>query len=242
MPTLNNFYEEISKKYNIELSTKELEKFKKFLQIFKEKNSKINLSSIRTDDDIINKHFIDSIILNSFLDFKSLTKNKKIKIADIGTWWWFPWIPLAITNPELNFTLIDSVWKKIIAVGEFCEKLNLKNIKTLNKRAEEIWQDKRYREKFDFVVSRATAYFPTLLEYSIPLLKIWWIFIAYKLDDKEELKIAKKSLIKLGAKIIRVKNYKLVNQKRTLVFIEKIKKTAEKYPRRVGIPQKEPIV
>lgn len=225
----------IFKKYNIELEKSELEKFEKFLEIFKEKNSQINLSAIRDDEWIIEKHFIDSIMLNIFLELEG-------KVADLWTGWWFPLIPLAITNPNAEFTWIDSVAKKLKAVEEFAEKLNLKNIKTTSARAEELWQNLEYREQFDFVTSRATAYFPTLLEYVIPLLKAWGIFAAYKLDDKEELKSAKKALSRLSAKILKVKNYKLAWQDRTIVLIEKLQKTHTKYPRKVWVPLAKPII
>ena len=119
--------------------------------------------------------------------------------------------------------------------------LSLKNIKTLNARAEEIWQDPKYREQFDFVTSRATAYFPTLLEYTIPLLKVGWIFVAYKLDDKEELKSAKKALSRLSAKILFVNNYILDWQKRTIVLIEKQSQTQKMYPRKIWVPLSNPI-
>ncbi len=225
---------ELFKKYNIELEKEELEKFEKFLEMFKEKNSQINLSSIRDDLWIIEKHFIDSIMLNIFIELKW-------NVVDMWTGWWFPLIPLAITNPSVNFIWIDSVTKKLKAIEEFTEKLELKNITTINGRAEEIWQNLKYREKFDFVTSRATAFFPTLLEYTIPLLKEWWIFIAYKLDDKDELKSAKKALSRLSAKIIKVKNYNLAWQNRTIILIEKLSKTHIKYPRKVWIPLTKPI-
>ena len=226
--------QKLLKKYKLELEDHELEKFQKFLEIFKEKNSKINLSSIRDDEGIIEKHFIDSIMLNIFVQLDW-------KVADMWTGWWFPLIPLAIINREVQFTWIDSVWKKLKAVDEFTKELNLNNVQTLNWRAEEIWQNLDYREQFDFVTSRATAYFPTLLEYVIPLLKEGWIFCAYKLEDKEELKSAKKALSRLWAKIMKVKNYSLAWQDRTIVLIEKIAKTHIKYPRKVWIPLLSPI-
>ncbi len=221
-------------KYNIELDSREIELFKKFLDLFIEKNSQINLSAIRKVEDIIEKHFIDSIMLNVFLDLKW-------NVGDVWTWWWFPLIPLAITNKNVNFTWIDSVWKKLKAIDEFVLKLWLKNIVTLNWRCEELWKDLKYRETFDYVLSRATAFMPTLIEYTIPFLKVWWIFVAYKLDDKEELNSSKKALNRLWAKILKVKNYKIWEQKRTLVFIEKVSKTHKKYPRNIWEPLKNPI-
>lgn len=239
--------QELLKKYNIELEKEELKKFEKFLNIFIEKNSQINLSSIRDKNWIMEKHFIDSIMLNAFIEFSSpqpsplKDKVQYIKVADLWTGWWFPWIPLAITNPKIHFTLIDSVWKKLKAIDDFTKNLGITNATTLNWRAEEIGQNLKYREQFDFVVSRATAFLPTLIEYAIPLLKIWWIFAAYKLDDKEELKTWKKALLKLWAKILIVKNYSLAWQKRTIVLIEKISKTHIKYPRKIWVPISNPI-
>jgi len=230
--------EEFFKKYKIELEKEELEKFEKFLEIFKQKNSQINLSAIRDDNWIIEKHFVDSVMLNIFLDFLEI---ENPKVADLWTGWGFPLIPLAIVNPEVIFVWIDSVGKKLKAIDEFVEELELKNVKTLNWRAEEIGQNLDYRENFDFVVSRATAYLPTLLEYAIPLLKVGWIFCAYKLEDKEELKSAKKALTRLGTKILKVKNYRLADQDRTIIFFEKLEKTHTKYPRKNWIPLQNPI-
>lgn len=200
-----------------------------------ETNAQINLSAIRDADEIIEKHFIDSLMLAIFFDIEG-------KVADMGTGGGFPGIPLAITHPDANFTLIDSVGKKLKCIDTFTQKLELNNVKTLNGRAEDIGKDMDHRESYDLVVSRATAYFPTLLEYVIPLLKVGGVFAAYKLDDKEELKSAKKALSRLGAKIMKVKNYRLADQDRTIVFIEKISVTHKKYPRKVGIPLKEPII
>jgi len=227
--------QDIFQKHHLELSDQELEKFEKFLEIFIEKNSQINLSAIREKNDIIEKHFADSIMLSAFVELHG-------KVADMWSGWGFPGIPLAIVNPEVDFVLMDSVGKKVKCLDEFATELELSNISTTTARAEDIGQNLEHREQYDFVTSRATAYFPTLLEYTIPLLKVWWIFAAYKLDDKEELKTTKKALHRLGAKILKVKNYTLADQKRTIVLIEKLSKTHMKYPRKIWIPLKDPIV
>lgn len=224
----------ILEKYNIELEKNELEKFEKFLEIFIEKNSQINLSAIRESDDIIEKHFVDSLMLSAFVDLEW-------QVADLWTGWWFPLIPLSIINPEVEFTGVDSVGKKIKVVNEFIENLDIPNAHAIQSRFEDIWQDDSYRASFDFVVSRATAFLPVLLEYSIPLLKVGWILCAYKLDDKEELGQSKKALSRLGAKILKVKNYTIWDQKRVIIFIEKITETQKKYPRKNGIPLQSPI-
>ena len=225
----------ILKKYNIELEKEEIKKFELFLELFKEKNSKINLSAIRETEAIIEKHFIDSIILNKYI-------NLKWNITDMWTGWGFPLIPLAITNKNAIFTWIDSIWKKINAIKDFSKDLNLKNINTIKTRAEEIGQDKNYRESFDFVVSRATAWFPTLLEFVLPLLKVWWVFIAYKTDNIEEIESWEKALKILNAKIEKIEKYKIWDQDRLLVFIKKIDITNKKYPRENWIPLKSPII
>lgn len=233
--------QEVFKKYNLELDAAEIETFEKFLKIFKEKNSQINLSAIREDDAIIEKHFVDSIMINIFIDFEATIEWSKVKVADLGTGWGFPLLPLAIVNPDVSFTWIDSVGKKLKAIDEFTKELELHNVETINGRAEDLGQDLNHREQYDYVVSRATAFMPTLLEFTIPLLKVGGLFIAYKLWDKDELKSAKKALHKLWAKIHKVKNYKLWDQERTFVIIEKISATHKKYPRTTGIPLQAPL-
>ncbi len=228
--------QKLFKKYSLELEDSEIKTFEKFLVIFKEKNSQINLSAIREDEAIIEKHFIDSIMLNIFIEFK-----KWNKILDLWTGWWFPLIPLAIVNSHASFVWLDSVWKKLKAIDEFTSELWITNVSTLNWRAEEVWQDPKHREKYDYVVSRATAFLPVLLEYVIPLLKVWGVFAAYKLHDKEELRSAKKALSRLSAKILKVKNYEIDGQRRTIILIEKIHETHKQFPRKVWIPLQNPI-
>lgn len=232
---MKNIMKNLFHKYEINLNQSQIEKFENFLKIFQEKNSKINLSSLKNENEIIEKHFIDSLVLTKFI-------NLKWNIADIWTWWGFPWIPLAIFYPKSNFLLIDSIWKKINAVNEFKTNLLLDNLEWIKSRFEEIWQNKKYREKFDFVVSRATAYLPTLLEYAIPLLKINWVFIAYKLDNKDEINESKNALNKLNSKIIDLKKYSLSWQERVFIFIKKMKETNKLFPRQNWIPLKKPIL
>lgn len=237
----NKSMHSIFQKYDIELSPEELAKFQKFLEIFMGTNSQINLSAIRDEAGIIEKHFVDSIMLAAFFDIGDEFW-EGTKVADLGTGGGFPGIPLAIVTPQAEFTLIDSVAKKLKCIDDFAEKLELDNVETLVWRAEDIGQNSEYRESFDLVVSRATAYFPTLLEYTLPLLKVWWVFAAYKLTDKEEFASMKKALARLGGKILKIKNYEIDGQERSIVFIEKITKTHLKYPRKVGIPLASPIV
>lgn len=228
---------DLFKKYSIELDESEIQLFTNFLALFREKNSQVNLSAIRDEPGIIEKHFIDSLMLHAFLEFEPWSN-----VLDLWTGWWFPLVPLAIVNQNVSFTWLDSVGKKLKAIDDFASTLWLTNISTLHTRAEESWQNSAYRGNFDYVVSRATAFLPVLLEYSIPLLKVWGIFIAYKLADKEEMLRSKKALSRLGAKILKVKNYEIWDQKRVFIFIEKIATTHKKYPRKVWIPIQNPIV
>lgn len=224
--------------YNLSLDKTTLEQFEKFLELFKEKNSQVNLSSLRDDESIIEKHFVDSLILTKYLELSW-------KIADIWTWWGFPLLPLSIylnwKDTNLDFYWIDSVAKKLKAIDEFALDLWLDNVTTIHSRFEELWLDKNYRDSFDFVVSRATAYFPTLLEYAIPLLKVGWIFVAYKMDNENEILEWWKALILLKSEIIYIKKYKLWWQIRSLVFVKKNEKTLKDYPRSSQIIARKPL-
>jgi 16S rRNA (guanine527-N7)-methyltransferase len=194
------------------------------------------LSAIRDDEGIILKHFTDSLIVSHF-------ECLQWKLLDLWTGWGFPWIPLKIYFwDQLDITLVDSVWKKINACNEFIENLNLENIKAIDTRAEELAQNSNYREQFDYVTSRAVAYLPTVLEYTLPFVKVWWYFIAYKLDNPEELAEWEKALKELGAKIEKIETYKIWKDTRKLIFIKKIKSTPKKYPRGNGEPKKKPII
>lgn len=226
---------ELFKKYDLELSDNQKDLFEKFLKIFIETNSQINLSAIRDEVWIIEKHFIDSILLTKFCSIEW-------KILDLWTGWGFPGIPLCIVDKNnAEYTLVDSIGKKVKVVKEFIEKLELKNIITIQARAEELWQDINHRWKYNMVVSRATAYLPTLLEYTIPLLTVWWIFVSYKLDNEEEIHEAKKALLLLHAEIIEIKKYTLGWQERVFLFIQKVWETHKKYPRIIWEALKNPI-
>jgi 16S rRNA (guanine527-N7)-methyltransferase len=193
------------------------------------------LSAIRDNDGIIVKHFIDSLMLTKFTSLSW-------KVADIWSGGWFPGIPLKIYFPEIELTMIDSVAKKVRASEEFVNELGLSKTRWLAGRAEEIWHDRNQRERYDTVVSRAMAYFPALLEFSLPLVKVWWYFIAYKLDNPEELKEWKKALSELGWIIEKIEKYELEGQTRILVFVKKISSTHRNYPRRIWEPLKNPII
>lgn len=218
--------QDIFASHDLDLSPEQIEKFELLLEIFMEKNNQVNLSAIKNKSCIINKHFIDSIILSKHLKLSW-------RVLDLWTGWWFPGIPLKIVDKNnSDFTLLDSVWKKITAVNEFIEVLKLENIKWIQWRAEEMWQDKKYRASYDYIVSRSVAYFPTLLEYTIPLLKQWWVFISYKLDNYEEIEAWERAMKELWCVVENVERYTIWWQERVLLFIKKIKETPKMYPRK----------
>lgn len=181
--------------YNIELETSEEAIFRKFLDLFMEYNGHTNLSAIRTPEGIIEKHFIDSLMLGNFVELHG-------KVLDIGSGGGFPGIPLKILFPEVDFTLMDSVGKKVRAMNYFIDGLGLSGIRAIQARAEEVAKLPEYKRQFDFVVSRATAYLPQILEWAEPFLAPGGQIILYKLASPDELTDGKKTFKKLGLQLV----------------------------------------
>ncbi|MDD2566068.1 MAG: 16S rRNA (guanine(527)-N(7))-methyltransferase RsmG [Candidatus Gracilibacteria bacterium] len=206
---INNLFQ----KYNIKLKTSQAICFEKFLALFLEKNSKLNLSAIRDEQGIIEKHFIDSIILDNFIELKG-------KILDIGTGGGFPGIPLAITNPDCRFTLLDSTRKKIDAVNGFCKELELTNCSGIWGRADELSKLLEYKGQFDFIVSRATAYLPQIIEWSLPFLKKGGTMIFYKLYDEKEIEDGIRFIKKYNLKLSSDFSYEIGGQNRVLYILK----------------------
>lgn len=236
---LTNFKIEIKKMLKdneIELNENQIEKFYKYMSNLKEWNEKINLTAIKEDKEIILKHFIDSLKISEYLNNN--------KILDIGSGAGFPGIPLKIKNDKLEITLIDSINKKINFIKDTINKLELKNIEAIHIRAEELAQEKEYREQFDTVVSRAVANLTTLVEYMIPFVKINGICICMKGPNFEkELEDAKYAIEKLGGEIEKIINYRINEEnERNIVIIRKKKHTEQTYPRKQGKPLKEPLL
>ena len=182
--------------HHFDLSPSEILFFKKFLTLFIEYNTHTNLSAIRDEDGIIEKHFIDSLYGAGIIG-ESL--KPEARLLDIGSGWWFPGIPLKIVLPELHVTLLDSVGKKVRAMNSFVSALGLENISAIQERAEVLAKNPLHKEKYDFVVSRATAYITDILYWAKPFLKPDGKIILYKMPSDEEKKdrekIIKKTLI-----------------------------------------------
>lgn len=232
-----NKLSEKCKKIDIDLDNKKAEKFFEFMQILLEWNKKMNLTTITDEDEIILKHFVDSL---SVLQYIKQGEN----IIDVGTGAGFPGLPLAIVKSNLKVTLLDSLNKRVKFLDDVINRIELQNVQCIHGRAEDLGQNKNYREIYDVSVSRAVANLSTLAEYLLPFVKINGRVIFMKGPDvEEELENAKFAIQELGGKIMSVEKLQLPNSDigRTIIIIKKIKKIPAKYPRKAGLPSKEPI-
>lgn len=223
----------------VELSAQQIDQFLQYYEILVEWNQVMNLTAITEYEEVIAKHFLDSLAAVKVCD---LTGEKKV--IDIGTGAGFPGIPLKIAFPELDIVLLDSLNKRIKFLNEVIEKLGLSKIRTIHGRAEDYAKQKEYREQFDLCVSRAVANLSTLSEYCLPYVKIGGRFIPYKSGKiDEEVKQAEKAVKILGGKIMDVVKFQLgdTDMERSFVLIDKKVATGKKYPRKAGLPAKEPI-
>lgn len=222
-------------KYNIELTEKQKLLFNNYYDFLIKKNNEINLTAITEKQDVWIKHFLDSVLTIDMIKDNS-------KILDVGTGAGFPGVPLKIMNETLNITLLDSLNKRINFLNDLISLLNLKDIKTIHSRAEDFINVSR--ETFDYVVSRAVAKLPTLLEYCLPYVKVGGYFIAYKsVNTEEEINESLNALKILGGEIDKekTKTIDLEGNLRTLLFIKKIKNTPNKYPRNQNKPKNQPL-
>ena len=225
--------------FGIKLSDHQLEQFETYYEMLVEKNNVMNLTAITEKNEVIDKHFADSLAL-----IKSGVSLTGQKILDIGTGAGFPGIPLKIAFPELEIVLLDSLNKRIKFLNEVIEALGLEKITAIHGRAEDFAKQKEYREQFDYVVSRAVANLTVLSEYCLPYVKVGGCFIPYKSGEiDEELNNSKKAVRILGGKIEEVVKFQLPDTDigRSFVKIKKNKNTAKKYPRKAGLPAKEPL-
>lgn len=224
-------------KLNITLSDAQMQQFLDYYEMLVETNKVMNLTAITEFDEVIEKHFLDSLSLCQVYDL-----NREIKILDMGTGAGFPGIPLKIAFPEIDLVLADSLNKRIKFLQEVINRLELKKVEALHARAEEMGRNKQYREQFDLCVSRAVANLSSLSEYCIPFVKEGGMFISYKSGEiEEETNQAKKAITILGGKIEDIYKFDLYEQKRSFVIIRKEKKTPKAYPRKAGTPAKMPL-
>lgn len=226
----------VSSKIGISLNESQLKQFSIYADLLIDWNEKVNLTSIIDPEEIVIKHFLDSLTLTHCV--------RGERIADIGTGAGFPGIPLKIIYPEKEFLLVDSLAKRLEFIDVVIDELGLQSVQTIHSRAEDFGRNAQYREILDSVVSRAVARLPVLLEYSIPLLKVGGVFSAAKgsLAD-EEVKESNKALELLGARVVDIQRFNLGSEAehRSIIVIEKTRKTPQIYPRKAGTPGKKPL-
>ena len=224
---------------HIELSEKQMEQFLQYYEMLVEKNKVMNLTAITEFDEVVEKHFLDSVSL-----IKQMDLHQPLKVLDLGTGAGFPGIPLKIVFPELEITLMDSLNKRVLFLQDVISSLQLQDIEAVHGRAEEAARNKKYREGFDLCVSRAVANISTLSEYCLPFVKIGGSFISYKSSTiEDELEDGKKGIAILGGKVKDVYKFTLPDSElqRSFVVIQKEKKTPKAYPRKAGTPSKDPL-
>lgn len=225
------------KAIGIELSDEQLEQFLTYYEMLIEKNKVMNLTTITDFDEVLEKHFEDSLSLIQAVDLE-----KSQAVIDLGTGAGFPGIPLKIAFPNLQITLADSLNKRILFLDDVIRELGLVGIDTVHGRAEDLAKNSDYREKFDLCVSRAVANLSTLSEYCLPFVKIGGKFISYKAGEcDEEVAASKSSIFLLGGKISDIKKFELGESGRAFVIIDKVSGTPKKYPRKAGTPSKDPL-
>lgn len=229
------FIEECDKN-NISIENINIEKFYNYMLGIIDWNDKINVTAITDEKEFLVKHFIDSLTISRFIEDGK-------RLIDIGTGAGFPGIPLKIAYPNMEVTLIDSVNKKLNVIREVSNSIKLDKLEIIHSRAEDLANNSKYREQYDYVTTRAVSNLSTIAEYMIPFLKIGGKAICMKGPNyEEELKDAEKAISILGGKIEKVENLLISNEiERNIIIISKIKSTPNKYPRGQGKPLKEPI-
>lgn len=234
--------EELMKVFDIpgvDSSDEKLRQLSGYMEGILDFNESINLTAITDRKEFIAKHYIDSLMCAAMDEI-----NDADTVIDVGTGGGFPGVPLAIAFPEKKFTLIDSLNKRIKIVNQLCDELEIKNVRAIHGRAEELARKKDMREQFDICVSRAVANMATLSEYCLPFVKVGGSFIAYKGPDCEsEVKEASNAIEKLGGCLLRIESPEAdgVAFDHRLIVVKKIAAMAVKFPRKPGTPSKEPM-
>ncbi|WP_068776487.1 16S rRNA (guanine(527)-N(7))-methyltransferase RsmG [Paenibacillus sp. FJAT-26967] len=240
MDTIQQQFQEQLQQRGITLSEVQLSQFETYYQLLVEWNEKINLTAITERDQVYLKHFYDSLTLAFHVDMGS-TGN----MADIGSGAGFPSIPLKIAFPHIQVTIVDSLNKRILFLNELVQKLELDGVKCVHARAEDAARKLEHRDQYDLVTARAVARLSVLNELCLPFVKVGGLFVAMKAADAEdELKEAQYSIQSLKGKLKQVDRMELPIEKsiRHFIQISKAAATPAKFPRKAGLPLKQPLV
>ena len=236
---MDNLLMDSLSKMDFAVDEEKINQLNKYYEMLVEKNKVMNLTAITEYDEVVIKHFVDSLAISKVYDMIPV-KN----IIDIGTGAGFPGMVLKIFYPDIQFTLLDSLNKRVGFLKEVADELSLNKIDAVHGRAEDYARQPNHREKYDLCVSRAVANLSTLAEYSLPFVKKGGYFVAYKAEDcLDEVKAAEKAISMLGGKIENTVMYKIPNSDitRAFVIIKKVNSISGKYPRKAGLPAKEPL-
>ncbi len=227
----------------VPLSAEEIRAFQVYASMLRETNKVMNLTAVTDSEGIAMKHFIDSLTLCPYIRREEERAGHKIKLADVGTGAGFPGIPLKISMPEVEVTLLDSLAKRLNFLKSVIDRLGLKGTALVHARAEDGGRDKRYREKFDIATARAVAALPVLAEYCLPFVKVGGVFLAMKGKAEEEISSAERAVTLLGGRIEQVDTFTLPGSdlQRTIIVIRKERPTPAIYPRKAGTPAKSPL-
>lgn len=232
------FYKDLSD-LNIDITEKQIRHYLIYYEMLTEWNKVMNLTAITEYEDVMKKHFVDSLSLVKACDLSG-----NLSVIDIGTGAGFPGLALKISFPDLNVFLLDSLNKRVCFLNEVIEKLGLQGIETVHGRAEDYAKQDKYRERFDLCVSRAVANLSTLSEYCLPFVKVGGSFVSYKSEKvSEELRSAENAISLLGGKAEKQVEFTLPDSDiyRNLLIVNKFQSTPSKYPRKAGLPGKEPL-
>ena len=235
-----NFTEQLNE-VGIVLNDTQRSQFDKYFEILVEWNGFMNLTGITEYEEVLVKHFLDSLAVGKYSE--KFAGNPELSIIDVGTGAGFPGLPLKIAYPQAKVVLLDSLNKRVKFLDEVIMQLGLTGITAVHARAEEGARNAAYREQFDISVSRAVANLSTLVEYCLPFVKVGGWFVPYKSGKlEEEMKTGKGAIRKLGGELEDVISFHLANEdERNLVRIHKTERTGKKYPRKAGTPSREPL-
>ena len=236
---MSQIFETKLSELGITLNEEQKRQFLQFYELLVEWNKVMNLTGITEYEEVNEKHFVDSLSIVKAIDMDSVET-----VIDIGTGAGFPGIPLKIAFPNLKVVLLDSLNKRILFLNTVIDTLQLTDIQTIHGRAEDFAKQQAYREQFDLCVSRAVANLATLSEYCLPYVRVDGMFIPYKSGEiTEELQQSQNAIHVVGGKVTDVVKFRLPGTEigRSFVKIKKVQNTAKKYPRKAGLPSKEPI-